>query len=80
MKQRIVEGGASRLWDTPEFQARLRELEDSIEARHAAELAQAGFFRRFVLRWQIAAEYRRERKKIVPSPYSLYVANISQSV
>jgi len=55
-----------------EFQARVRELHESIQARHAAELAAAGFFRRLLLGWRIAAEFRRERRKIEPSPGSLY--------
>jgi hypothetical protein len=72
MKPRFVADGASRLQDSPEFQARLRELRDSIRARHAAELEEAGFFRKLVLRWRMAAEFRRERRKIEPSPGSLY--------
>ena len=76
MKSRIVADGASRLRQSPEFQARLRELRDSVRARHSAELAEAGFFRQLLLRWRIAAEFRRERRKIEPSPGSLYSSHI----
>jgi len=76
MKSRIVADGALRLRRNPEFQARLRELRKSIRERHAAELAPAGFFRRLVLRWRIAAEFWRERRKIAPSPQSLYSSQI----
>ena len=77
MKSRIVADGESRLRSSPEFQTRLRELRESIRARHAAELAKAGFFRRLVLHWRIAAEFRRERQRIEPSPGSLYSSQIT---
>jgi hypothetical protein len=80
MKPGIVEDGESRLRSSPEFQARLRGLRDSIRARHSAEIAEAGFFQRLVLRWRMAAEYRRERRKIEPSPDSLYSSHISEGV
>jgi len=51
---------------SPEFQARLRALRESIHRRHAAELSNAGFFRRLVIRWRITCEYHRERRTIVP--------------
>jgi hypothetical protein len=79
MKSRIVAGGEFRLRESKEFQTCLRELRESIRARHAAELAAAGYLRRLVLRWQIAAEFRRERKKIEPSPHSLYSTHIVAS-
>ncbi len=72
MKSRIVSDGEVRLRESSEFQARLRELRESIRARHADELTKAGFFGRLVLRWHIAVEFRRERRKIEPSPQSLY--------
>ena len=77
MKHQIVSGGADRLQRSPEFQARLRELRQAIEARHAAGLAQAGVFRRLILRWQMAVEYRRERRTLVPSAHSLYSSRIA---
>lgn len=76
MNTRIVSNGRSRLHRDKEFQAgvqaRLQELRATIEARHAAELAKAGFFGRLLVRWRIAAEFRRERCKVVPSRESLY--------
>ena len=77
MKPRIVADGEWRLRRSPEFQARLRELRESIHARHAAELAAAGFIQRLVLHWRIAAEFHRERRKIVPSAGSLYSSRIA---
>jgi hypothetical protein len=79
MKPRIVADGAWRFRRSPEFQARLRALRESAQTRHEAELAEAGFFRRAVLRWRIAAEYRRERQKIEPSSQSLYSSGIAVS-
>ncbi len=76
MKPHIVSDGASRLRSGPEFQARLRELRKSIHARYAAELAKAGFFRQMLLRWRMAAEFRRERRKIEPSLGSLYANRV----
>ena len=76
MKPHIVPDGASRLRRSPEFQAHLRRLRESIRARHSAEFAAAGIFRRLVLRWRIAAEFRAERGKIEPSSGSLYTTRI----
>jgi len=72
MKSHIVSDGEARLRQSPEFQARLRELRESIRVRHAARLAEAGFFRRLLLCWRMAAEFRAERRKIVPSSQALY--------
>ncbi len=73
MKTRIVADGESKLRRSKALQERLRELREAVHARHAAEWAGAGFFRRLVLRARILAEYRSERRKIEPSPQSLYV-------
>ena len=72
MKPGIVADGKSSLYQNKEFQSRLRELHEAIRKRHLAELATAGFFRRLVLRWRMAADFRRERRTITPSPQSLY--------
>ncbi len=79
MKARIVADGQFRLRASEEFQTRLREARESIRARHAAEFAKAGFFARLVLRWNMAAEFRQERKRIEPSPYSLYIRSTLSS-
>ena len=76
MKPHIVSDGAARLRGSPEFQARLRQLRETIRARHAAEFAAAGVIRRLVLRWRMAAELRAERRKIEPSSGSLYTSRI----
>ena len=72
MKPRFVADGGARLRESPEFQVRLRELREVIRARHATELAKAGFLGLLILRWRIAVEFRKERRKIEPSPRSLY--------
>ena len=72
MQSDIVADGAERLRRDPKHQARLRELRESIRARNAEELARAGYLRRWLLRWRIAMEYRKERRKIVPSVHALY--------
>jgi hypothetical protein len=77
MKARIVVDGATRNQQSPEFQAQLRELHTSIRKRHEADLAAAGFIGRMVIRWRIAAEFRRERRSIEPSPQSLYFSRIT---
>ncbi len=80
MQLRIVANGKLRLRQNKMFQVRLQALHDSIKARHAAELANAGLFRLLVLRWRIASEFRRERRKIEPSPYSLYRSHTSLKI
>jgi hypothetical protein len=72
MKPRFVEDGAERLFRSPEFRKRLAGLWASIRGRYQAELDRAGMFRRCILYWKMAAEYRRERSKIIPSPWSHY--------
>lgn len=72
----IVYDGRPRLFRDSDFQAKLQahlqKLRATIEARHVAELASAGWLRRQRLRWRMAAEYRRERRRLVPSDASLY--------
>jgi hypothetical protein len=58
----------------------LRQLRADLRARHARELASAGFFRRLALHWRIWREFRRERRKLTPSPGSLYASRLSASV
>jgi hypothetical protein len=72
---RFVKDGGSRLQQSEEFNERLHVLKASIRERYAEQLAEAGFFRRLMLRWRMAAEYRRERKRIEPSQYALYGAH-----
>ncbi len=72
MKPHIVADGERRLRRSPELKAQLDALREAVRARHAEELAAAGLFGRLVLRWQMAGEYRRERRKLEPAPGSLY--------
>jgi hypothetical protein len=72
MKNSIVADGHERMKSCGDFQPRLLELRAEIQARHAEELMQAGFFRRILIRRRIEAEFRRERMDIEPSKYSLY--------
>lgn len=73
VKSRIVVDGAIRLKQSPEIQAKLLALRQCIHARYSAELTSASFFRRCIIRWRMALEYRRGEKQILPSSESLYV-------
>ena len=72
MKPQIVADGERRLLRSAELKVRLQALREAIRERHAGELAAAGLFGRLVIRWQMASEYRRERRKLEPTPGSLY--------
>jgi hypothetical protein len=72
MKTKISVGGPRRFAQTAEQQRRLAELRREIAACYAAELSRAGVFRRCVLHWRQAAEFRRERRKLEPSPAALF--------
>ncbi len=72
MKTQIVADGERRLRRSLEFKAHLRDLQEVISERHVAELAKAGSLRRLLIRWRMASEYRRESRKLTPSPGSLY--------
>ena len=78
MNSHFVSDGRWRLHRNKGFQARLRSLRDSIRERHAVELAKANIIDQLVIRWRMVAEYRRERRKIVPSKYSLYLGGIGK--
>ena len=80
MKSRFVVDGSWRRRRSAEIQARLSALRETVRARYAAELADAGFFNRLLLRWRLAAEFRRERKKIEPSAQSLYSSRITARI
>ena len=77
IKETIVADGGKRHRQSPVFQERLRDLRACIRARHAAEWSTAGFFRRLMLRWRMAAEFRRERRALEPSRGSLYGSGIA---
>ena len=72
MKLPFVANGESKIRRSPETQAQLRALQAAIAARHADALISANFAGRCRLRCRMALEYWRERRRIVPSPHSLY--------
>ena len=74
MESRLVADGAKRFESSKEHQDRLRKLRESIEARYAKEMPLAGWWDRLLLKWRISVDFRRERKKIVPSSQSLYAS------
>jgi hypothetical protein len=76
MKQRIIAQGAERLRTNLKYQTRVKAAQAAIRERYAPLLAQAGFFRRLVLRWQMWQEYRR----VHPSAGSLYARKVSAGV
>ncbi|HXA44417.1 MAG TPA: hypothetical protein VNZ25_02830 [Candidatus Angelobacter sp.] len=80
MKSKIVADGDLRLRRDEKFKARLQAVHDSVRARHELELAEAGFFARLILRWRFAAEIRKERQKIEPSPYSLFSSQAASRI
>jgi hypothetical protein len=80
MKSKIVADGDLRLRRDEKYKARLQAVHDSVRARHASELAKAGFFRRLLLRSRIAGEIRKERQKIEPSPYSLFSSQAASRI
>jgi len=57
-----------------EYQDRLRALRESICKKYASQLAGGNFASRFILRWRMILEYWRERRRMAPSPESLFVA------
>lgn len=77
MKSRIIADGERRLRESRAHQERLRQLHAAISAQYAAELATAGFVHRWFLRCRIELEYRRERKRMMPSQQSLYVHSLA---
>jgi len=77
MKNSIVEDGPQRFAGSEEYQARRRELEQSVEARYAVRIAEAGFSRRLFLRYLRHREFRHELRKITPSPHSLWLGGRS---
>jgi hypothetical protein len=80
MKQSIVSDGSFNLGCSKGTQDKLCALRESIQARYATELASASVFRRFAIWLRIEKEFRRERKKLLPSPQSLYHSGILSGV
>ena len=78
MKNALMADGKERMLANDEVQSRLRDLHAAIRAKHAEDLEQAGFFHSILIRRRIEAEFRKERRKIEPSKYSLYGSRISK--
>lgn len=77
MKHQITADAEKRLRQSPEFQAKLIELQERIRTRHEGELASAGFFRRLIVRALMEMEFRRERRSMGPSSRSLYSSRVA---
>ena len=73
MKQCIAADGPERFAKNAEYLARRAELQEAVEAKYAAQLAEAGFFRRLLLRYARRRELRRELRKITPSAQSCWL-------
>lgn len=72
MKNRFVADGALRL----RLQEKKEALRKSVQARHAGELAGANWFQKFRVRYKIWREFQSEWKRIKPSDYALYSAQM----
>jgi hypothetical protein len=73
MNNQFVADGPERFAESESFQSRRRALWRQVEGKHATELARAGFFRRLAIRYLRFVEFRRELRKITPSPESCWV-------
>ena len=71
MKSQIIADGPERMKQSEEHQARLKQLRRSIYLRYAPELSRAGILRQSLLRLRMEVEYRRERRRMGPSPHSV---------
>jgi hypothetical protein len=72
MKEGFVCDGARRVDPSADYQAKLKKLKQSLEARYSSELSRPGVFRRALIRWRIARELKRERRRMGPSSQALY--------
>jgi hypothetical protein len=75
LNTRFVADGEWRLRTSERFRARERELHLSICTRYAEQLAGAGFWRRCLIRMMILIEFRRERRRTLPSRGALYLTS-----
>jgi hypothetical protein len=72
MPPRFVADGPIRWRENQELTAQFAAAREAILARYSDQLVGAGWFRRCLLRAQSTLEICRERKRVEPSPYSLY--------
>jgi hypothetical protein len=75
MKLGIVADGESRVLNSFEFELKRRILRRRIEVAFSARLAAAGFFQRWLVRFEMEKEYRRELRRISPSSQALYISD-----
>lgn len=67
----IICGSLERMVNSPEHQARVAAIRESVEQQYAKELHSAGMIRRWLIRRQMEAAVVRERRKIEPSDLAL---------
>lgn len=72
MGAHFVADGDCRFEDSESFRTQLNALRDEIRARYAEQLSTAGFLRRMNLKARMALAFRRERRRLLPSPHALY--------
>ena len=65
-KDGIVQNGRERLLKSPEMRAEIARIRGELEQQYADELAQAGWFRRRLLRRKIAWELERRIHRMAP--------------
>lgn len=73
MKECIAADGPERFAKSAGYLARRAEVQEAVEAKYAAQLAEAGFFRRLLLRHAQRRELRRALSKIAPSAESCWL-------
>jgi hypothetical protein len=71
MRSSIIVGSPERMVESPEHQARVAKIRESVELPFADELNSAGIFRRWLVRRKIEAIIADERSKIEPSEFAL---------
>jgi hypothetical protein len=71
---RFVPNGLARFQASESFQAQCREIRAQVRLQFCAQLANAGFFRRLFIRWQMHRAFQRAVAEITPSSQSLWIA------
>jgi hypothetical protein len=73
----IVSDGPFRFLSSESFQAQRRELRVQVRLEFAVKLADAGFFRRLIVRYQMHRAFQRAKADITPSSQALWLAGSS---
>ena len=66
MKDGIVQGGRNNLLKSPEMQAEIARIRRELEQQYADELAQAGWFRKRLIKRKITKELERRIERMAP--------------